>query len=50
LKNHRFVETQDKVVCSAEGWSGEDDGSDMVDEAKKYAAHRKPGQFGPESK
>jgi hypothetical protein len=50
LKNQRFVETQDKVVCRAEGWSGEDDGSDMVDEAKKYAAHGKPGQFGPESK
>jgi hypothetical protein len=50
LKDQRFVETQHKVVCSAEGWSGEDDGSDMVDEAKKYAAHGKPGQFGPESK
>ena len=50
LNNQKFVEIQDKVVCSAQGWSGEDDGSDMVNEAKKYAAHRKPGQFGPESK
>jgi len=50
LKDQRIVETQHKVVCSAEGWSGEDDGSDMVDEAKKYAAHGKPGQFGAKSK
>jgi hypothetical protein len=50
LKDQKFIETQHKVVCSAEGWNGEDDGSDMVDEAKKYAAHGKPGQFGPESK
>lgn len=48
LKEQKFVETHHKVVCSAEGWDGEDDGSDMVDEAKKYAAHGKPGQFGPE--
>ncbi|MGC2830941.1 MAG: hypothetical protein WB994_14990 [Candidatus Acidiferrum sp.] len=50
LKEHKFVETHDKVVCSADGFGGEDDGSDLVDEAKKYAAHGKPGQFGPESK
>jgi hypothetical protein len=50
LKEQRFVETRHKVVCSADGWDGEDDGSDMVDEAKKYAAHGKPGQFGPESR
>lgn len=50
LKDQKFVETQHKVVCSADGWDGEDDGSDMVDEAKKYAANGKPGQFGPESK
>ena len=46
----KFIETRDKVVCSADGFGGEDDGSDLVDEAKKYAAHGKPGQFGPESK
>jgi hypothetical protein len=50
LKEQKFVETHHKVVCSADGWDGEDNGSDMVDEAKKYAAHGKPGQFGPESK
>jgi hypothetical protein len=50
LKEQRFVETRHKVVCSADGFGGEDDGSDLVDEAKKYAAHGKPGQFGPESK
>lgn len=33
------------VTCTAEGWGGEDDGSDLVDEAKKYAAHHKSGQF-----
>jgi hypothetical protein len=49
LKEQKFVEIRHKVVCSADGWGGEDDGGDMVDEAKKYAAHRKPGQFGPES-
>ena len=45
LKDQRFVETQHKVVCSTQGWSGEDDGSDMVDQAKRYATHDKPGQF-----
>jgi len=50
LKKQKFVEIHHKVVCSADGWAGEDNGSDMVDEAKKYAAHGKPGQFGPESK
>jgi len=49
LKEQKFVETRHKVVCSADGWAGEDDGSDMVGEAKKYAAHGKPGQFGPGS-
>lgn len=50
LKEQKFVPTSHKVTCSAEGWDGEDTGSDMVDESKKYAAHGKPGQFGPESK
>jgi hypothetical protein len=50
LKERKFVETHHKVVCSADGFGGEDDGSDLVHEAKKYAAHGKPGQFGPESK
>jgi hypothetical protein len=50
LKEQKFVETHHQVVCSADGWDGEDDGSDMVGEAKKYAAHGKPGQFGPGSK
>lgn len=45
LKEQKFIETRHKVVCSADGWGGDDDGSDMVDEAKKYAAHGKPGQF-----
>lgn len=48
LKGHKFIETPDKVTCTAEGWSGEDDGSDLVDEAKKYAAHHKSGQFASE--
>lgn len=50
LKEQKFVESHHKVVCSADGFDGEDDGSDLVNEAKKYAAHGKPGQFGPESK
>jgi hypothetical protein len=50
LKEQKFVKTNHKVVCSADGWDGEDTGSDMIDEAKKYAAHGKPGQFGSESK
>jgi hypothetical protein len=50
LKQQTFVEVHHKVVCSADGFDGEDDGSDMADDAKKYAAHGKPGQFGPESK
>ena len=48
LKEQKFIETRDKVICTAEGWDGEDDGSDLVDEAKKYAAHHKPGQFAGE--
>jgi len=50
LKEQKFVETHHKVVCSADGFDGEDDGSDLVDAAKTYAAHGKPGQFGPGSK
>lgn len=45
LKKLTFVEVRHKVVCSADGFGGEDDGSDLMDEAKKYAAHGKPGQF-----
>lgn len=48
LKEQKFIETRDKVTCTAEGWDGEDDGSDLVDEAKKYAAHHEPGQFASE--
>lgn len=48
LKEQKFIETRDKVTCTAEGWDGEDDGSDLVDEAKEYAAHHKPGQFASE--
>jgi len=43
LKEQKFNETRHKVTCSAEGWDGEDDGSDLTDEAKKYAAHHRPG-------
>lgn len=50
LKEQKFMETHHKVVCSADGFDGEDDGSDLVDAAKTYAAHGKPGQFGAESK
>lgn len=49
LKEQKFIETRHKVTCSAGGWDGDDDGSDLVDEAKKYAAHHKPGQFDPEA-
>lgn len=45
LKERKFVEIHHKVVCSAEGWSGGDDGGDLAGEAKKYAAHGKPGQY-----
>jgi TonB family protein len=45
LEKQKFIETRDKVTCTAEGWDGEDDGSDLVDAAKKYAAHGRPGQF-----
>lgn len=49
LKEQKFIETSHKVVCSADGWAGEYDGSDdMVDDAKTYAAHHKPGQFASE--
>ena len=48
LKEQKFIETRDKVTCTAEGWAGEDDGSDLVDAAKEYAAHHKPGQFASE--
>jgi TonB family protein len=48
LKEQKFIETRDKVICTAEGWAGEGDGGDLVDEAKKYAAHHKPGQFASE--
>jgi hypothetical protein len=45
LKTQKFVQTRHKLVCSDDGWGGEDDGGDMVDDAKRYAAHGKPGQF-----
>ena len=45
LKEQKFVETHHKVVCSADGFDGEDDGRDLADAAKQYAAHGKPGQF-----
>jgi hypothetical protein len=45
LKTEKFVQTQHQLVCSADGWDGEDDGGDMVDNAKTYAAHGKPGQI-----
>jgi TonB family protein len=45
LKEQKFIETRDRVTCTAEGWAGEDDGSDLVDEARKYAARHKSGQF-----
>jgi TonB family protein len=48
LKEQKFVETHHKVVCSADGWDGDDDGGDLVDDAKIYAAHGKPGQFASE--
>lgn len=48
LKEQKFIETGGKVTCTAEGWDGEDDGSDLVDEAKKYAAHHRPGEFASE--
>lgn len=48
LKDQKFVETRHKVTCSADGWAGEDDGGDLVDEAANYAAHNKPGQFARE--
>ena len=47
LKEQKFVEVHHKAVCSADGWSGEDGGGDMVEDAKIYAAHGKPGQFPP---
>jgi hypothetical protein len=50
LNEQKFLQTHDRVVCSADGFGGDDDGSDLVDAAKQYAAHGKPGQFGPESK
>ena len=50
LKEQKFVEIPHEVVCSADGFDGEDDGSDLVDAAKTHAAHNKPRQFGHESK
>lgn len=48
LKEQKFIETRDKVTCTAEGWAGEDDGSDLVDAAKAYAAHHKQVPFASE--
>jgi len=48
LKTQKFIETRDRVICADDSWAGDDDGSDLVDEAKKYAAHHKPGQFATE--
>lgn len=45
LRQQKFIEVSHRVTCSADGWAGEDDDGDLVDEAKKYAAHHKPGQF-----
>jgi TonB family protein len=44
LKEQKFIETRHKVTCTAKGWAGEDDGGDLVDEAKKYAADHKAVQ------
>jgi len=49
LKEQKFIETRHKVTCTTEGWDGADDGSDLVDAAKEYAARQKPGQFASES-
>jgi hypothetical protein len=48
LKEQKFVEVRHKVRCAIENYAGEDDGSDLVDEAKKRAAQQKPGQTAPE--
>jgi TonB family protein len=48
LKEQKFIETNDKVTCTDEGWEGEDDGSDLVDAAKEYATHHRPGRFADE--
>jgi hypothetical protein len=48
LKENKFVKINHKVVCSADGWDGDDTGSDMIDAAKSYASHGKPGQFDEE--
>ena len=47
LRQQKFVAIHDKAVCSADGWSGEDGGGDMVEDAKRYPSHGKPGQFPP---
>jgi len=49
LKEQKFAEVHHKVVCSADGWAGDDDGVDLVNEARIYAAHGKAGQFEAES-
>ena len=41
LKNQSFVLTRDRVTCSRENDAGSDDGSDLVDAAKKHATHQK---------
>jgi hypothetical protein len=48
LKEQKFIETADSVTCSAEGWAGDDDGGDLVEETMKYAAHHRPGVFASE--
>ncbi|MBV9887683.1 MAG: hypothetical protein JO119_14145 [Acidobacteria bacterium] len=45
LERQTFVKIHHKAVCSASGWDGADDGSDMVDAAKTYAEHGMPGRF-----
>ena len=38
IVNQTFNKTTDKVSCTNESYAGSDDGSDLVDEAKKRAS------------
>lgn len=50
LKEQKFIETRHKVTCTMESYAGEDDGSDLVDEAKKRASQKGTGRNSAQSR
>lgn len=46
IERQTFTRTAGRVSCTIESYAGSDDGSDLVDEAKKRASHGDPKEPG----